>query len=122
MYALLQFVATRNEPPFLVPDASLVVRATGTMLAVLNPLTGEDLAKTKTRVTNPADLAGLRKVQFVAVQPGRDYGTELEILHGLQGGEEVVVDPGDAVREGAVVQTLASNSAKQTSSSKPGNK
>ena len=55
-------------------------------------------------------------------KPGRDYGTELEILHGLQGGEEVVVDPGDAVKEGALVQTVASNSAKQTLNTKPGNK
>ena len=67
-------------------------------------------------------MTGLRRVHFVAVQPGRDYGTDLEILHGLQGGEEVVVDPGDVVKEGAIVQTAASNSAKQTSSSRPGNK
>ena len=50
MYALLQFVAERPDPPFLVPDAALVVRATGTMLAVLQPLTGEDGARTQTGV------------------------------------------------------------------------
>jgi hypothetical protein len=113
MYALLQFVAERPDPPFLVPGAALVVRASGTMLALLQPLQG---------ITASTDIAGLRRVHFVAVQPGRDYGTVLEILQGLQGGEEVVVDPGDAVKEGAIVQTAASNSAQQTSSSKPGNK
>ncbi len=47
-------------------------------------------------------------VHFQKVQPGRDYGTTLEILHGLAGlGEEVVVNPGDAVKEGAMVQITA---------------
>ena len=106
MYAQLRFVAQRADPPFLVPDAALVVRATGTMLAVLEPL-----APSKTRPR--ADRSGDRSGDLPAfgasilwhVQPGRDYGTELEILHGLQAGEEVVVDPGDAVQEGALVQT-----------------
>jgi multidrug efflux pump subunit AcrA (membrane-fusion protein) len=106
MYALLRFVAVRPDPPFLVPGAALVVRASGTMLALLQPVTGGD--------------TGIRRVHFVDVQPGRDYGTELEILHGLQDGEEVVVDPGDVVKEGALVQTLAPNNAKQNTG--PGNK
>jgi multidrug efflux pump subunit AcrA (membrane-fusion protein) len=55
-------------------------------------------------------LAKSRMVHFQKVQPGRDYGTTLEILDGLQEGEYVVVDPGDAVKEGAVVQ-IASVSA-----------
>jgi len=104
MYALLKFIAQRSDPPFLVPGAALVVRAAGTTLAVLKPLTPEDAAK-QMGVGTAAEVAGLRRVHFVDVQPGRDYGTELEILHGLEGGEEIVVDPGDAVREGALVQT-----------------
>ena len=58
----------------------------------------------------------------MAVKPGRDYGTVLEILDGLHGDEEVVVDPGDAVKEGALVQTLASDTARQTLNTKLGNK
>ena len=56
----------------------------------------------------------------MAVKPGRDYGTVLEILEGLHGDEEVVVDPGDAVKEGALVQTLGSDSARQTLNTKLG--
>jgi hypothetical protein len=52
---------------------------------------------------------------------GRD-GTVLEILKGLRGDEEVVVDPGNAVKEGALVQTLASDTARQTQNTKLGNK
>jgi hypothetical protein len=44
------------------------------------------------------------------VEPGRDYGVELEIVNGLKAGEEVVVDPSDAVQEGALVQIAAPNS------------
>jgi multidrug efflux pump subunit AcrA (membrane-fusion protein) len=122
MYALLQFIAQWADPPFLVPGAALVTRANGTMLAVLKPLTGEDTALTQTGGRTSAELAGLRRVHFVAVKPGRDYGTVLEILQGLRGDEEVVVDPGDAVKEGALVQTLASDTARQTQNTKPGNK
>jgi hypothetical protein len=49
-------------------------------------------------------LARARIVHFQKVQPGRDYGTTLEILDGLQDGEYVVVNPGDEVKEGAIVQ------------------
>ena len=52
-------------------------------------------------------LARVRRVHFQNVVPGRDYGVELEIPAGLQVGQEVVVDPSDAVREGALVQIAA---------------
>lgn len=120
MYARLQFVADRADPPFLVPDAALVVRAKGTTVAVLETLAADDSAGAQAGATTPAGLAGLRRVHFVAVQPGRDYGTELEILSGLQGDEEVAVDPGDAVKEGALVQILAPDRAKQTLNTRPG--
>jgi len=122
MYALIRFIAQWVDPPFLVPGAALVTRANGTMLAVLTPLTGEDAALKQTGVRTPAELAGLRRVHFVAVKPGRDYGTVLEILEGLRGDEEVVVDPGDAVKEGALVQTRPPDTAKQTLNTKLGNK
>jgi hypothetical protein len=51
-----------------------------------------------------AVLARARIVHFQKVQPGRDYGTMLEVLNGLQDGQYVVVNPGDAVKEGALVQ------------------
>src|SRR6266852_3200724 len=38
MYTLVKFITDRADPPFLVPDAALVVEASGTQLAVLQPL------------------------------------------------------------------------------------
>jgi multidrug efflux pump subunit AcrA (membrane-fusion protein) len=104
MYAMVSFVTDRIDPPFLVPDAALVVRASGTVLAVLQPLTRDEQEKARAEGIDAAMLARVRRVHFQAVEPGRDYGIELEIQNGLQVGEEVVVDPNDAVQEGALVQ------------------
>jgi multidrug efflux pump subunit AcrA (membrane-fusion protein) len=113
MYAEVSFVTDRIHPPFLVPDAALVVRPSGTVLAVLQPLTPEERQKSGTEGGDPATLARVRRVHFQTVEPGRDYGVEIEILGGLIIGEEVAVDPSDAVEEGALVQIAASNSRAQ---------
>jgi multidrug efflux pump subunit AcrA (membrane-fusion protein) len=113
MYAEVSFVTDRIHPPFLVPDAALVVRPSGTVLAVLQPLTPEERQKSGTEGADPATLARVRRVHFQTVQPGRDYGVEIEILGGLTIGEEVVVDPSDSVEEGALVQIAAPNSREE---------
>lgn len=112
MYAMVSFVTDRIDPPFMVPDAALMVRSTGTVLAVLRPLTPEE-QKARAGEIDPATLDRVRRVHFQTVQPGRDYGVELEIPNGLEIGEEVAVDPGDAVQEGALVQIAAPNSSQE---------
>ena len=109
MYATVSFTTDRIGPPFLVPDAALVVRSSGTVLAVLQPLTGDEQQKAKAEGIDPATVARVRRVHFQVVTPGRDYGIELEILNGLKVGQEVAVDPTDAVQEGALVQIAAPN-------------
>jgi multidrug efflux pump subunit AcrA (membrane-fusion protein) len=104
MYAMVAFVTDRIDPPFMVPDAALVVRSSGTVLAVLQPLTPDEQQKVRADGIEPATLARVRRVHFQTVDPGRDYGIELEIVDGLKAGEEVVVDPSDVVQEGALVQ------------------
>jgi multidrug efflux pump subunit AcrA (membrane-fusion protein) len=104
MYAMVSFVTDRIDPPFMVPDAALVVRSSGTVLAVLQPLTPDEQQKVRADGIEPATLARVRRVHFQTVDPGRDYGIELEIVDGLKAGEEVVVDPSDVVQEGALVQ------------------
>lgn len=113
MYAEVSFITYRIDPPFLVPDAALVVRSSGTVLAVLRPLTPEEQQKVRAEGFDPATLARVRHVHFQAVEPGRDYGVEIEILDGLKIGEEVAVDPTDAVEEGALVQIAAPNSREE---------
>ncbi len=104
MYTTVRFITNRAVPPFLVPDASLVVEAEGTTLAVLKSLDRSQSAAAIAEGVDRALLPGARMVHFEKVEPGRDYGTTLEILGGVRDGDYVVVDPGDAVKEGAIVQ------------------
>jgi multidrug efflux pump subunit AcrA (membrane-fusion protein) len=119
MYTTVNFATYRAVPPFLVPDASLVVEAGGTTLAVLQPLSQPALEKAAVAGVDKAVLARSRTVHFQKVEPGRDYGTTLEILNGLQDGDYVVVNPGDAVKEGAIVQ-MAAIAATSNSKAAPG--
>jgi RND family efflux transporter MFP subunit len=86
MYGNIQFRSERLNPPLLAPGDSLVVRANGPQLAVVGPG---------------------NKVHFQLVGLGRDYGNVIEITSGLQGGETVVINPSDDVREGAEVKPAA---------------
>jgi multidrug efflux pump subunit AcrA (membrane-fusion protein) len=113
MYVEVSFITDRIDPPLLVPDAALVVKSSGTVLALLQPLTPDQEQKARAEGIDPAILARVRRVHFQTVQPGRDYGIELEILDGLKVGQEVAVDPTDAVQEGALVQIAASNSSQE---------
>jgi len=122
MYATVRFIMQRESPPFLVPDASVVVEANGTSLAVLQPLTAQDHQKAESDGMDPAVLARTRIVHFEKVNLGRDYGTTIEVFDGLRDGEYVVVDPGDAVKEGAFVQIAPSSSALQAKQAGSGEK
>jgi len=96
MYASVHFRDHRDSPPLIVRGDALITNAGGIQVAVL---------------TDAPQGGGLKTVHIVAVQPGKDYGAELEILGGLKGGELVVSNPGDEVREGAVVKPYATAGA-----------
>ncbi len=108
MYTTVRFITNRVVPPLLVPDASLVVEANGTSVAVLRPLSQAESARAVSNGLEQPVLQRSRTVHFQKVQPGRDYGTTLEISDGLNNGDLVVVDPGDDVKEGAIVQIAQS--------------
>ncbi len=85
MYSEVNFTTPRMEPPLIIRADALVVRGDGPHVAVV----GDD-----------------NVVHFQAVQVGRDYGDQLEILGGLEKGQRVVVSPGDVVRENAKVRPV----------------
>lgn len=114
MYTTVRFATTRADPPCLVPDASLVVRPNGTSLAVLRPLNKQELENAASAGVDQTALARARVVHFQKVKPGRDYGMTLEILNGVNEGEYVAVDPGDAVKEGALVQMAKTGATSQS--------
>jgi len=83
MYLRVKFVAANAAPSVLVPGAAVVTRNDGPVVALLGD---------NNTVSN-------RKVKL-----GRDYGAEIEVLEGLQGGESVIVHPGDALKDGQKVE------------------
>jgi RND family efflux transporter MFP subunit len=82
MYAEVKFTLPRSHPMVLVPGSALLANAQGTRVAEIGPG---------------------RHVHLVTVQAGRDLGTEVEILAGLTGSEELVNNPPDNLAEGQQV-------------------
>jgi multidrug efflux pump subunit AcrA (membrane-fusion protein) len=93
MYASVRFRQHRDSPPLLVRGDALITNASGIQVAVLS---------------DAPQGQGLKTVHLTPVQPGRDFGADMEILAGIKAGDIVVVNPGDeAQREGAVVKPYA---------------
>ena len=85
MYAQVDLITPRKNPPLLIPGDTLVVRSNGPQVGVV----GAD-----------------HVVHFQRLQLGRDYGDKIEVLSGLEAGQQVVVNPGDTVQEGAKVNPV----------------
>jgi multidrug efflux pump subunit AcrA (membrane-fusion protein) len=87
MYLMVKFITNRATPLIKIPGAALVTQSDGQMVVPV-------LDKSNT-------------VRYRHVQLGRDFGTEIEVVSGLQGDETVIVHPGDALAEGQVVQPVS---------------
>lgn len=85
MYVDVDFHLPRKDPPLLLPSDTLLVRPEGTLVAVVRPG---------------------NTVHFQAVVVGRDNGSQIEILSGLNQGDLVAASPNDAVQEGAKVHPV----------------
>lgn len=86
MYLQVKFTLKREVAPVLVPTAALIIRTAGPKVALLD---------------------SQQAVHYRDVQLGRDYGAEVEVTAGLQGGETLVLHPGDDLPEGTKVQAVA---------------
>ena len=87
MYAEVKFTLPRNHPVVLIPGSALIADAQGTRVAQLGPD---------------------RRVHLINVQTGRDLGTEVEILSGLSGSEQVINNPPDNLSDAQQVNVIAS--------------
>ena len=87
MYAEVKFTLQRSHPVVLIPGSALVANAQGTRVAQV----GQD-----------------RRVHLITVQTGRDLGTEIEILSGLSGSEQVINNPPDNLSEAQQVNVIES--------------
>ena len=99
-YAEVTFKITSAEPPLVVPSNTLIFRSAGPQVAVVDS----------------RHMARLRNVKV-----GRDFGTSLEILSGLQPNDLVILNPPDSLADGAAVspQETDTSSTEPASSSVP---
>jgi RND family efflux transporter MFP subunit len=85
MYARVDLMGARTSAPLLIPSEALIVRSEGTNVAVVRPD---------------------RSVHLQRIEVGRDYGDRLEVMTGLQEGDLIIPNPGDAAREGLKVEPV----------------
>jgi RND family efflux transporter MFP subunit len=85
MYAQVRLAVRSVTPGVLLPANALVVRSAGPQVALVRD----------------------GRVHFVKVVLGRDLGTDVEVLTGLDDGATVVMNPSDEVTDGAPVRVAA---------------
>jgi RND family efflux transporter MFP subunit len=95
MYAQVKFSLTQAEPSILIPANTLIVRADGPQVAAVDK-----------------EVVQMRKVTL-----GRDFGTQIEVLSGLNDKELIVTNPTDAMIDGVAVKMVLAPPPK-----KPGEK
>ncbi len=83
MYSTVSFKLVNPSPPIVVADSSIIVRADGPQIAVVDK----------------DDVVRIRKVRL-----GRDFGKTVEILSGCSEGERIVTTPSDLLNDGAKVR------------------
>lgn len=90
MYLQVRFKLTSPPGVVRVPGAAVVTRSDGAKVAVID--------------SNGA-------VHYKQVTLGRDFGTVVEVVTGLSGGETLVVRPGDDMPDGTLVEAVTPSKA-----------
>jgi len=98
MYVLVSLVNVRAQPPISVPSDSVITRSNGTFVATVKD----------------------NAVHLQPVQLGRDYGPMVEVLTGLNEGDQVVLTPTDETTEGAKVNAKQAQAPGQQSGGNQG--
>jgi multidrug efflux pump subunit AcrA (membrane-fusion protein) len=91
MYGQARLPVVQTRPTMTIPSSSLVFNAEGTQVAVVKD----------------------GKAYFQKVAIGRDLGTQLEIVEGLSGDDQVVTNPGERLSDGVEVQVAQKASPDQ---------
>jgi len=92
-YAQVHFKLKLTNRALIVPVNALLFRPEGVMVAVVQ----QD-----------------QRVGLVKVVLGRDFGTEIEVVSGLSGGESIVLNPADSLTAGTQVRVVKSSTAPKT--------
>lgn len=90
MYAQVKFALNQTEPYILLPSNTLIIRQEGPQVAMVEKNTVQ-----------------LRKVKL-----GRDLGTQVEVLSGVNENEMIITNPTDTMRDGVTVTTKVAEAEK----------
>ena len=99
MYGVITFENVRTAPPLVIPADALISRAQGNMVAVVRD----------------------NVVHLQTITVGRDYGAQLEVLSGLNDGDQVAINPSDIATEGAKVVPREAPAQPQPAGGQPAN-
>ena len=94
-YAEVEFHLNTGSPPLTVPSNTLVFRSAGAQVVIVD---------------------AQNKAHLQTVTIGRDLGTSLEILSGLQPTDSVIVNPPDSISDGTPVAVQADSTPAPTQS------
>jgi RND family efflux transporter MFP subunit len=84
MYGEAHLEVTDPHPVLRIPTSALLFDATGPHVALVQD----------------------GKIHFQPITPGRDLGTELEVVSGITAEDQVVSSPGELLTEGGAVQVI----------------
>jgi len=90
LYGKVDFQIKSSTKPVIIPANTLVIKSEGPQVVVI----GAD-----------------NKVHLQAIEIGRDFGTTVEIIQGLNGGEKIVTNPTDNLLDGQPVQLAAATAS-----------
>jgi RND family efflux transporter MFP subunit len=82
-YAQVHFAAKVDAPRLAVPINTILFRAEGPRAAVVGPD---------------------NKVKLTPITIGRDYGSSVEVVYGLQAADQIIVNPADSLEDGQPVK------------------
>jgi multidrug efflux pump subunit AcrA (membrane-fusion protein) len=91
-YAQVHFDVITDHPPLVIPGNSLIFRAQGPQVGVVD---------------------GSNTVHLQNIKIGRDLGTKLEVTDGLKPGDQVIVNPSDSLTDGQKVQVKTEDQSKR---------
>ena len=91
-YAQVHFDILTDHPPMVIPGNSLIFRAQGTQVGIVDQS---------------------NKVHLQDIKIGRDLGTKLEVIDGLKESDSVIVNPSDSLANGQEVRIDTSNQQKK---------
>jgi RND family efflux transporter MFP subunit len=91
-YAQVRFDITTRHPPMVIPGNSLIFRAQGPQVGIVD---------------------SSNKVHLQNIKIGRDLGTKLEVTDGLDEGDSVIVNPSDSLGDGQEVHVDTSQENKK---------